>query len=344
MDNENSKEPLVYEKQTKEKKIVVGFWLRLFSDMLDAILLGLFGFLLSIPLKGLFYQMGENGLWLGLCITFLYTGILQSSIGQGQSLAKKILKIQVLRRDGSYLSLPQSFFRYSVIALIFYNQWIGTGLISLFPFLNNNIFQTVYSFGIFFLLISSVVLVAFHPLKRGLHDMLVNSIVVRKGLYSLEKINELDDSAKTKRAFVIFGVCCLLLVGGSYFALQKAAPMQPLLKELMTQKQEIEQTTQLLNVSPNYNWQSFKKPDGTVKKTAGVNIFAFLHKSKFDDEQFRLAEVEKVINIVVNSYSKLSACDYINVQLRTGYNIGIWSVYYKLNYPHNTDGTPITKP
>ncbi|MCK5581109.1 MAG: RDD family protein [Candidatus Omnitrophica bacterium] len=326
----------------KEKKIVVGFWLRLCSDILDAILLGLFGFLLSIPLKGLFYQMGENGLWLGLCITFLYAGILQSNIGQGQSLAKKILKIQVLHRDGSYLSLPQSFFRYTVIALIFYNQWIGAGLISLFPFLNNNIFQTVYGFGIFFLLISSVVLVAFHPLKRGLHDMLVNSIVVRKGLYNLEEINALDDSSKAKRAFVIFGVCCLLLIGGSYFAFQKVSPMQPLLAELMTQKQEIEQATQLVNISPNYNWQSFRQSDGTEKRTAGVNIFAFLEKSKFDDEQSRLAEVEKAVDVVVGSYSKLAECDYINVQVRTGYNIGIWSFYLRQNYPYKTDGTPMT--
>ncbi|MBI1870969.1 MAG: RDD family protein [Chlamydiae bacterium] len=98
-----------------EKKIVVGFWIRLFSDSLDAIFLGALGFVLSLPLGSMFYKMGENGLWLGLVITFLYTGILQSGIGQGQSLVKRLLKIQVLRLDGSFLNLPQSFLRYSVI-------------------------------------------------------------------------------------------------------------------------------------------------------------------------------------------------------------------------------------
>ena len=45
----------------KEEKIVVGFWWRILADGLDAILLGLFGLLLAIPLQNVFYGMGENG-------------------------------------------------------------------------------------------------------------------------------------------------------------------------------------------------------------------------------------------------------------------------------------------
>jgi uncharacterized RDD family membrane protein YckC len=326
-----------------EKNIAVGFWMRLLSDSLDAIFLAAFGFVLSLPLGGIFYKMGENGLWLGLVITFLYTGILQSGIGFGQSLAKRLLKIQVLRLDGSFLNLPQSFLRYSVIALIFYNQWIGTGLLSLFPALNNSIFQTVYLIVILFLLTGTIILVAFHPLKRGLHDMLVGSIVVRKDMYDSGKINELRDPSKETKAFVICGVLLLLLIGGIYFVFQKTTPMQPLLAELRSQKQEIEKNTQFTDVSPNFNWQSFQQADGTTKKTSGVNIFAFLEKSKFDNEKMQLAEVQKAVDIVINSYSKLSECDYINVQVRTGYNIGIWSLYFKYNYPYTTDGKPYQK-
>lgn len=330
--------------KVRKKKIVAGFWLRLCSDILDALFLGLFGFLLSIPFTSLFYKIGETGLWLGLCITFLYTGILQSGLGKGQSLAKKLLKIQVLRRDGSYLSLPQSFLRYSFIALIFYNQWIGIGFISAFPFLNNYIFQSIYFFGISFLFISTIVLVAFHPLKRGTHDMLVNSIVVRKGTYDLEKINELDDSSKVKKAFIICGVLsCVLLIGGYYFSYQRQGDLKPslVLEELMEQEQKIEENTQLTNVSPNYNWQNFKQSDGTMKQTTSVNIFAFLEKSKFDNEDLRLSEVKKTVDIVVKSSSKLPEYDYINIQVRTGYNIGIWSWYYRHNYRFTADGQPI---
>ena len=105
-----------------QSRMVVGFWKRLLSDFLDAIVLGIFGLVLALPLKNLFYRLGEGGVWIGFCVTFLYTGILQSSIGDGQSIAKRILKIQVLKMDGGYLSLPMSFLRYSVIALIFYKR------------------------------------------------------------------------------------------------------------------------------------------------------------------------------------------------------------------------------
>src|SRR5687767_6677951 len=95
-------------------KLIAGFWIRLLADILDAVFLGIFGFLLSLLFRGVFLRLGENGVWIGLLITFLYTGILQSAVGEGQSLAKRILKIQVLKMDGSFLSLPVSFLRYSV--------------------------------------------------------------------------------------------------------------------------------------------------------------------------------------------------------------------------------------
>ena len=186
------------EKEKKEKKVVVGFWLRLVSDTIDTIILGLFGLALALPLMDVFNKIGENGLWIGLVITFLYTGILQSSFGKGQSLAKKILKIQVLRRDGSYLSLTRSFLRYLIIALIFYNGWIAMGLFNIFPSLNNYIFPQIYSYVIFTLMIGCAVMVSFHPLKRGLHDLIADSIVVRKRVYTPEKVDQLENPKKQR--------------------------------------------------------------------------------------------------------------------------------------------------
>ena len=60
--------------------MVAGFWIRLASDVLDAILLGLFGLCLSLPFRSALYMLGENGVWIGLCVTFLYAGILQSRV------------------------------------------------------------------------------------------------------------------------------------------------------------------------------------------------------------------------------------------------------------------------
>ena len=327
----------------KEKKVVVGFWLRLLSDIIDTIILAVFGFLLAIPFKGFFYGLGENGLFLGLIITFLYTGILQSHIGSGQSIAKKLLKIQVLNIDGSYLNLPKSFFRYSVIALIFYNSWIWMALTSTAPVLNNTILQSTFTFFIVFLFLGVTVLLMFHPLKRGIHDLISGSIVVRKGSFDGAKISELSTPAKVKRAFIIWGSCCMILVAFSFYMLVQHKDSMSFLSELGELQKTIDQTTDFKNISVNHNWHTFKNSEGVETKTTSINILPFLGKNKFDNELKKLEEVNKAVEIVVNSYSKLNECDYINVQVRTGFNIGIASLYIHETKSFDIRGNLLTR-
>ncbi len=322
----------------KEKKVVVGFWFRLLADIIDAIILGVFGFLLVIPFKGIFYKLGENGLFIGLFITFLYTGILQSHIGRGQSLAKKMLKIQVLNLDGTYLSLPKSFLRYSVIALIFYNSWIWMALSSSFPFLNNIIIQSAFTYFIVFLFLGVTILVVFHPLKRGIHDLLAKSIVVRKEAFEVEKIDSLNIKSKVNRAFVIWGTCCILLVGFSFYMIAKLNNSMPLLQELTKIQKIVGNQTEFSNISASHNWRSFTNSEGIETKTTSILIRPFLHKKEFDNEAFKMEEVQKAVKVVVKSYSKLDECNFINVQVRTGFNIGISSLYTTDNIVFDNKG------
>lgn len=327
----------------KEKKVVVGFWLRLLSDIIDAILLAVFGFILAIPFKGFFYGLGENGLFLGLIITFLYTGILQSHIGSGQSIAKKMLKIQVLNIDGSYLSLPKSFFRYSVIALIFYNSWIWMALTSTAPVLNNTILQSLFSFFIVFLFLGVTVLLMFHPLKRGIHDLISGSVVIRKGSFDEAKISALSTKFKVRRAFIIWGSCCMVLVAFSFYMLVQHKDSMSLLTELGQLQKSIAQTTDFKNISVNHNWHTFKNAEGVETKTTSINILPFLGKKNFDNEPQKFEEIKKTVEIVVKSYSKLKECDYINVQVRTGFNLGIASFYIRETKSFDIQGNLLTR-
>ena len=73
----------------KEKKIVVGFWLRLATDILDAIFLGIFGYVVIIlPHRKIVHNLGDAGILIDLYVAFLYFGLLQSSIGKGHYSAK----------------------------------------------------------------------------------------------------------------------------------------------------------------------------------------------------------------------------------------------------------------
>jgi uncharacterized RDD family membrane protein YckC len=325
----------------KERKMVVGFWLRLLADVMDALILGLAGFLLAIPFKEQFYRLGENGLFIGLLITFAYTGLLQSHIGQGQSLAKKALRIQVLNMDGTYQSLFKSFMRYAVIALIFYNSWIYMALSSLFPFLNNEILQSGYTYFVIFLLLGVTILVAFHPLKRGIHDLLANSIVVRKGTFDPEKVARLNIKSKARRSFFIWGSCCLILAGLSVYLLAWQKKMTPTLAELTKIQQDLSASTAFENISVRYNTHHGKNAEGIETTRASLSILPFLRKEQFDNPDLRMRETQKAVAIALMSSAMVDRCDFISVQIRTGFNIGISSLYIRQTTTFDTDGNPM---
>jgi len=327
----------------KEKKIVVGFWLRLLTDIIDAIILGLFGFLLAVPLKSVFFKLGENGLFVGLLITFLYTGILQSNIGQGQSLAKKMLRIQVVNMDGTYLSLPKSFLRYSVIALIFYNTWIWMALTSLFPFLNSIVLQAVFTYFVVFLFLGVTILLVFHPLKRGVHDLLANSMVVRKDMFDRDKVDSLNNKSKAKRALIIWAACSVVLIIFSSYMIQRLGNSMPLLRELSDLQETIGAQTEFENISVNHNWHMHINSEGVESKTTSISVSPFLHKHKFDNQEFKMKEIDKVVDIILESYSKIDECNFINIQVRTGFNIGISSLYTKETLRFDKKGNLLMK-
>ena len=61
----------------------------MFADSLDAGFLWIVGLLLSLPLRSVFLRLGERGVFVGLAISLLYTGVLQSRLGGGRTLGKR---------------------------------------------------------------------------------------------------------------------------------------------------------------------------------------------------------------------------------------------------------------
>lgn len=57
----------------KEKKIVVGFWLRLLADILDAIFLAIFCYFVIIrSFWQIVYILGDAGIFIGLCFSLFW--------------------------------------------------------------------------------------------------------------------------------------------------------------------------------------------------------------------------------------------------------------------------------
>ena len=71
------------------------------------------GCVISIPFRGVFLRLGEQGVFVGLAISMVYYGLLHSRFGHGQTLGKELLRLRVVRPDGKLLSLDRSLFRFA---------------------------------------------------------------------------------------------------------------------------------------------------------------------------------------------------------------------------------------
>jgi uncharacterized RDD family membrane protein YckC len=168
--------------QPNEGGSIAGFWVRVVADALDAVFLFVAGWTLSLPFHTAFARLGERGVFVGLAISLAYTGVLQSRLGGGQTLGKRLLGLRVVRLDGTLLSLDRSLVRYALMGVLVYQGAVAYALAALLPFLPLAFVQTVFVGIAGTLFIGCVLVVPFHPLKRGLHDLLAGTIVIRGAL------------------------------------------------------------------------------------------------------------------------------------------------------------------
>jgi uncharacterized RDD family membrane protein YckC len=157
---------------------VAGFWVRVLADLLDGLVLFAVGALLAIPFRSLFLRMGERGVFVGLAVSLLYTGVLQSRFGDGRTIGKRLLGLRVVRMDGALMSLDRSLVRYALMGGLVYRSAVAYAVTGLLPFLPVTWVDSVLGGAAVALAFGCVLVVPFHPLKRGLHDLLAGTIVI----------------------------------------------------------------------------------------------------------------------------------------------------------------------
>src|SRR5207237_1403199 len=86
-----------------------GFWIRLVAFIIDAIVLGIVSSILN---SILFAGDQARGSGLNTLIGLAYVLYFWSSYGQGQTIGNRIMKVRVVKTDGSELSLMDAFIRY----------------------------------------------------------------------------------------------------------------------------------------------------------------------------------------------------------------------------------------
>ena len=154
-----------------------GFWRRLVAFIIDCVIVGVVGLVVGLMFDDALSRMGGYERFIGFAIAVTYAGLLNSRLGSGQTLGKKILSIRTRGIDGSLLSVPRALARQSVFAIPFFLNGAPFSESVLMSFSG-----LVISLLLFGGLFSIIYLFVFNrKTRRSLHDYVVGSWVVRDG-------------------------------------------------------------------------------------------------------------------------------------------------------------------
>jgi uncharacterized RDD family membrane protein YckC len=150
------------------------FWSRLCAILIDLVIVGAVGYVLGIFLFDTLARLGAYARIVGFVIAVLYFGILNSRIGNGQTLAKCWLGLRVVDGRGLCLSLPRSMLRYTVLGLPFFLNFLPVdfGVTALFVEQLISIILFGGMFSIFYLYLFN------RRTRQSLHDLVVGTYVV----------------------------------------------------------------------------------------------------------------------------------------------------------------------
>ncbi len=160
--------------QSGDHPPVAGLWPRFSGWLVDALLVFLTGHLIGLVFAVPLYQIGPYGRLIGLTVILLYFGILNSSIGGGQTVGKRLMKTAVRGAENRPISLWRSLLRTVILAApVILGGW---GI----PLFENRVVAYIASLAVFGLGGALIYTMLFnYTAMQGLHDLLCRTYVVK---------------------------------------------------------------------------------------------------------------------------------------------------------------------
>lgn len=296
--------------------ILSKFWTRIWAMLLDSLILGIFGYILGLIFNTFFISLGENAKIIGWIISLLYLTLLNSKINNGQTLGKKIMKIQVVDIHGHLISLKTSFIRALVYTTPFFLNGFKIKGTSLFSPVNVIQGMIIFTVGL-----GIIVFYIFNKTTRqSLHDIAAKTYVVK--MQRSENISFMPKIEKLP--YYITGGIFLLIVCGSVYSLNSNST----LTKLVPMYEEILQQDHVTNASVSMNpLIGGNKENKHYTYTVRINIDEIPQ-----DQSISNPELQETVKAFIKSSAYESDQDILNVMVVSGYNIGIASKYQSFNF------------
>jgi uncharacterized RDD family membrane protein YckC len=148
-------------------------WRRLVAAFIDSILVGIAGTVIAAPFFDFFSRLGAWGRLVGFCLALPYFVLMNSRVGNGQTLGKRVMHLQVAKASGEPISASKSFMRYLLLSAPFFVNYLRLP-VSRTPQI------AVYLLGAVFFGLGGITayLVLFNrQTRQGVHDLAAGSYV-----------------------------------------------------------------------------------------------------------------------------------------------------------------------
>jgi uncharacterized RDD family membrane protein YckC len=265
--------------------------------------------------------MGSWGRLVGFAVALLYFGVQNSKITGGQTMGKRVLRIKVVAKDGSPLSLQSAFIRFLPLGA----PW----------FLNNAQYseQTIFSpwayvisVAVFGVGLSVVYLYIFNRKSRqSLHDLLVGSYVVPAGNSGPVVVPAVWNGH--------FAFCVLIVA---------ASAIMPYFTKGLIANEPFASLISVYSAVDAKPWVVSARVTRQKNFTSGTNGSAAFNSYNIvalvkDSDIGNAGRAKELADLALSIDSSSSSVEVIQVTLVYGYDIGIASSWRSQTFAHSPD-------
>lgn len=287
-------------------RTISGFWRRLLALIIDGLLLGLVGFVCGLLLFDPLAQLGGWGRVIGFLVALVYFGILNSAMGKGQTIGKRLMTTEVVDRSGQHISPARSLLRCVILAIPFF---LNGALIP--PSVMMSPVGYIIGFILFGFGGAIIYLYAFNRRTRqSLHDLTVGTFVTKTSPQG-----EVLGSVWRPHIAVV-GIWVVAVIGLS--VAMTGLSQKGVFPGLLDVQRAIQASGKVHVATVNVG-KSWRIVDGSRSETTYFYSNAIWKQRPQDEE----SAARFVASIILRNYPEIVEKDVLTVHVTYGFDIGI---------------------
>jgi uncharacterized RDD family membrane protein YckC len=302
--------------EEKSTQLISGFWRRPFAFIIDGIILGVIGIVIGTSFFDFFAELGGWGRMIGFAMALLYFGALNSSIGNGQTIGKRMMKIRVVDGKGKLISPLRSVGRFMIIGPpYFLNEAIIPPSIAT-PSLSfiQDLFVSFMGCAIIYLYIFN------RRTRQSLHDLMIGTYVVQTSHAA-----EFTLPQVWKGHLSVIGLLFVALIIHTTLMMPKLTDTElfyevPTVQTSINDSGLVHMATVSIEKSPRINLGLEGKEN---TETTYLSTNAILKTRPEDHEEI----IEEIASIIIGNYQTTMDKDSLIVRVTYGYDIGLASAW-----------------